>query len=146
MAEQILISRAVVEQVLEALELMQPEVQIGEGDAAIDALRAALAQQAESDALRSALEKIAGFTMSHFIRPHERMALECVTVARAALAQQAEPAANKPRLPLPGQVAALKAQRDALMEALDRYRGQLDRFGVHSAADAIDAVRGGGND
>ena len=28
-----------------------------------------------------------------------------------------------------------------VMAALDKYRGQLDRFGVHSAADAIDAAR-----
>jgi hypothetical protein len=36
--------RTAMQQALEALELMQPEVQIGEGDAAIAALRAALAE------------------------------------------------------------------------------------------------------
>ena len=39
--------RAAMQQALEALEIMQPEVQMGEGDAAITALRAALAQQPE---------------------------------------------------------------------------------------------------
>lgn len=37
--------RAVMQQALEALEIMQPEVQMGEGDAAITALRAALSKQ-----------------------------------------------------------------------------------------------------
>lgn len=30
---------------------------------------------------------------------------------------------------------------DAVMVALDRYRGQLDNEGQHSAVDAIDALR-----
>lgn len=42
------------------------------------------AMTVERDALLAALEKIAGFTMSHFMGRHD-MALECVTVARAAI-------------------------------------------------------------
>lgn len=41
---------------------------------------------AQRDELLAALEKIAGFTLSQFMGPHD-MALECVTVACAAIAK-----------------------------------------------------------
>ena len=54
--------RTAAQQALEALEIMQPEVQMGEGDAAIKALRTALAEEAlHIDTLRMARE--AGFAV-----------------------------------------------------------------------------------
>ena len=41
--------REAAQQALEALEIMQPEVQMGEGDAAIAVLRAALAEPVQEN-------------------------------------------------------------------------------------------------
>jgi hypothetical protein len=106
----ITIPRAVVEQALEALELMQPEVQIGEGDAAIDALRAALAQQADRELTSDRITELAVLARllnppqigAHWSAPlpgsdyPDRLQVFAQCVAAEIEKQQAEPVERKP--------------------------------------------------
>lgn len=52
--------------------------------------------------------------------------IDNMTSGLPRLAQQAEPVAKQARLPLPGQIAALKAERDALLNILLRARDAIE--------------------
>lgn len=98
------------------------------------------------DALKDALERIAGFSLSQFVGPHD-MALECVNVARAALSRP-EPEPEAVQVPLCVRTAPeriwlqISDDKDHLHEAFPRRFGAEVTWCEDSAMDCeVEYVR-----